>query len=78
MREHVGLRREWRWPPIPSRVPERNLERLRRLHEEASTSGNNVYVDPLTGLTVFTADFLAARAYCCDSGCRHCPYEPET
>jgi iron complex transport system substrate-binding protein len=26
---------------------------------------------------VFTAEFLARRGYCCDSGCRNCPYEPE-
>jgi iron complex transport system substrate-binding protein len=23
---------------------------------------------------VFTADYLRRRGYCCDSGCRHCPY----
>jgi len=23
---------------------------------------------------VFTADFLLRRGYCCESGCRHCPY----
>jgi len=23
---------------------------------------------------VFTADFLRRRGYCCESGCRHCPY----
>lgn len=29
---------------------------------------------------VFTARFLLRRGYCCESGCRHCPYasaEPE-
>jgi len=25
-------------------------------------------------LMVFTARYLRARGYCCDSGCRHCPY----
>ena len=32
------------------------------------------------GLFVFTAAFLRKRGYCCESGCRHCPYqsgEPE-
>jgi hypothetical protein len=24
---------------------------------------------------VFTAKYLRRRGYCCDSGCRHCPYE---
>ena len=23
---------------------------------------------------VFTAKFLRKRGYCCESGCRHCPY----
>jgi hypothetical protein len=32
------------------------------------------YVDPDTGLYVLTAAFLASRATCCESGCRHCPY----
>jgi hypothetical protein len=26
------------------------------------------------GLMVLTARFLSARGYCCDNGCRHCPY----
>lgn len=27
-----------------------------------------------SGLLVFTAAFLQRRGYCCESGCRHCPY----
>ena len=26
------------------------------------------------GLMVFTSEFLFKRGYCCESGCRHCPY----
>ena len=26
------------------------------------------------GLFVFTATFLRQRGYCCESGCRNCPY----
>ena len=26
------------------------------------------------GLMVLTAHFLKHRRYCCDNGCRHCPY----
>jgi hypothetical protein len=26
------------------------------------------------GLMVLTASFLARRGYCCERGCRHCPY----
>lgn len=24
---------------------------------------------------VFTEKYLRARGYCCESGCRHCPYD---
>lgn len=26
------------------------------------------------GLMVFTGAFLGGRGYCCEQGCRHCPY----
>ncbi len=26
------------------------------------------------GFMVFTEKFLRERGYCCESGCRHCPY----
>ncbi len=26
------------------------------------------------GLMVLTAAFLSKRGYCCERGCRHCPY----
>lgn len=32
------------------------------------------YRDPISGLLVFSAKYLWDRAYCCDTGCRHCPY----
>jgi hypothetical protein len=34
--------------------------------------GIDYYVEG--GLFVFTAAFLQKRGYCCESGCRHCPY----
>jgi hypothetical protein len=27
------------------------------------------------GYMVFTAKYLLARGYCCNNGCRHCPYK---
>jgi hypothetical protein len=45
-------------------------------HTEAVDAGRPLYRDPTSGLAVFTARFLAERGYCCDSGCRHCPYLP--
>ncbi len=35
--------------------------------------GLDYYIE--NGLFVFTAEFLLKRGYCCDSGCRHCPYQ---
>ena len=29
------------------------------------------------GLMVLTEYFLKKRGYCCESGCRHCPYPKE-
>ena len=34
--------------------------------------GVDYYVE--NGLFVFTAEYLRERGYCCNSGCRHCPY----
>jgi hypothetical protein len=35
--------------------------------------GRDYYVE--AGLFVFTASFLRGRGYCCESGCRNCPYQ---
>ena len=48
--------------------PQLNDERQPRLEE-----GVDYYLE--NGLFVFTAEFLRRRGYCCESGCRHCPYE---
>ena len=43
-------------------------------HLQAVLHGEPCYLDPASGLSVFTAAFLADRGYCCDSACRHCPF----
>jgi uncharacterized protein DUF5522 len=45
-----------------------------RAHGEALSEGADTYVDPRSELVVLTAGFLARRGFCCQSGCRHCPY----
>ena len=45
------------------------------LHRDAISRRRPSYRDPVSGYSVFTAKFLADRAYCCASGCRHCPFE---
>lgn len=44
------------------------------LHAAAMRAGRDNYLDPATGYLVWTARFLWERGFCCDSGCRHCPY----
>jgi hypothetical protein len=46
-----------------------------RRHTAAVEAGQPLYADPTSGFAVFTARFLAERGYCCQSGCRHCPYD---
>jgi len=38
----------------------------------ALVEGADYYIE--NGLYVFTAQYLLKRGYCCQSGCRHCPY----
>ncbi|MEM7341440.1 MAG: DUF5522 domain-containing protein [Actinomycetota bacterium] len=43
-------------------------------HQRAVAAGQPGYLDPSTGLFVMTAANLVERGWCCDRGCRHCPY----
>jgi len=40
---------------------------------EKLKEGVDFYYDE-KGLVVFTTDYLFRRGYCCESGCRNCPY----
>jgi len=44
------------------------------VHERAMAADVPTYPDPLSGFEVLTAAELWARGFCCDSGCRHCPF----
>jgi hypothetical protein len=44
-------------------------------HERALALDEDGYLDPTTGYLVFTAQALWDRGRCCNSGCRHCPYD---
>ena len=65
--------------PLPRRFSPRNrgFDEAMQRHATAMRDGVPMYLDPITGLAVFTARFLADRGYCCDSACRHCPYESD-
>ncbi|MDH4279582.1 MAG: DUF5522 domain-containing protein [Acidimicrobiia bacterium] len=43
-------------------------------HRLAVEAGEPGYLDPEAGLFVMTAVSLRDRGWCCDCGCRHCPY----
>ncbi len=51
---------------------------VREAHRRALQEGASFYVDPDTGLHVFTEIGLRARGRCCGSGCRHCPFQHES
>jgi Family of unknown function (DUF5522) len=70
------MRDRWRSEPHPQRLSEHHRHRAEILarHDAALERGTPVYADPVSGLSVFTAEFLAERGYCCESGCRHCPF----
>jgi Family of unknown function (DUF5522) len=62
--------------PSPRRLDPRRPDyaRIMRAHQQAVERGDAGYLDPTTGLFVMTAQYLWERAYCCEQGCRHCPY----
>lgn len=63
-----------RHPPRLATLSEGGLA-IHRLHDEACARGERSYIDPQTGYSVFTKLEHLARGYCCNSGCRHCPYK---
>jgi hypothetical protein len=62
--------------PSVSRLPADHPRRKEILtaHAAALAARAAGYTDPASGLFVLTAAFLADRGWCCDRGCRHCPY----
>jgi hypothetical protein len=41
--------------------------------ESSLVEGEDYYLEGAA--MVFTARFLRRRGYCCESGCRHCPFD---
>ncbi|MCB0982143.1 MAG: hypothetical protein H6513_05000 [Acidimicrobiaceae bacterium] len=71
-----ALRPQYLTEPLRSRYSPRTRGFAAGMARHAAAVAANLpgYRDPVNGLTVFTARFLAERGYCCSSGCRHCPY----
>ena len=70
------LRDDYLVKPIPRRLQATHPHFLEIMSRHASAVDTRLpcYQDPVSGLSVMTAEFLASRNYCCESGCRHCPY----
>ena len=49
-------------------------DRVQAAHDAAVRAGESGYLDPDTGLFVFTSVALTLKGECCGSGCRHCPW----
>ena len=62
--------------PHPSRLPQSHpaYDEILAAHEAAMDAGEAGYADPVTGYFVMTAQTHARRGFCCENGCRHCPY----
>ncbi len=71
-----ALRPNWT-EPLPERVDpdEPGGALIGEAHRLAMAEGRAGYIDPESELFVMTAGELAQRGYCCENGCRHCPYE---
>lgn len=54
------------------------VETAWRARRSPKPGAGDFYPDPRTSLLVFTGQYLKRRGYCCDSGCRHCPWERPT
>ncbi len=48
-------------------IPVKSLQKL------DFTEGVDFYIEK--GLYVFTEKYLKERGFCCQNGCRHCPYK---
>lgn len=46
-----------------------------RSRRQEFVEGTHFYYED--GLMVLTETFLLERGYCCENGCRHCPYTRE-
>jgi hypothetical protein len=76
MTDQMGLRDDHVERPHPARLsPDAvGFDEIMERHRAAVARGELTYTDPATARSVFTSAFLAERGYCCESGCRHCPY----
>ncbi|MGI9187058.1 MAG: DUF5522 domain-containing protein [Gaiellales bacterium] len=76
MPEHTPLADRSLTAPHPDRLAPSHpaYDEIIAAHARALELGEGGYLDPVTGLFVMTAALHAQRGFCCERGCRHCPY----
>jgi hypothetical protein len=57
---------------IKAVLMEKKVRRVQLASGQEIIEGVHFYVEK--GYYVFTEQYLLERGYCCQSGCRHCPY----
>ena len=55
-----------------NRTPKTKTPKAKHYPREKKTGNEDFYTED--GNLVFTEAYLKKRGYCCESGCRHCPY----
>ncbi|MFY0688963.1 MAG: hypothetical protein JXQ90_17465 [Cyclobacteriaceae bacterium] len=51
------------------------MTNLNRSSGKTPKLGNEDYYFNESGLLVFTKKYHLKRGYCCESGCKHCPFD---
>ena len=56
-------------------MPDKPFDKIEssRKAKDSTKEGVDYYIDE-RGLWVFTEAYHLKRGYCCESGCKHCPY----
>jgi hypothetical protein len=52
-----------------------NMKVKRKLGKAPTLTDGDFYFDGL--FMVFTANYHKKRGFCCNSGCKHCPYKED-
>ena len=61
------------WAQIERQSPISYLYRMTHFKKHVPVADGDYYLTP-EGYRCFTEQYHLKRGYCCESGCRHCPY----
>jgi len=60
-------------PKVSKSSQPENMSKRSKPQPPFESKTEDYYLDE-NGLLVFTEHYLRKRGYCCQNGCRHCPY----